>query len=344
MDPITTSFPYPTLTSISEKPTPSTLQIIERELTANAMEVPSTRGGGDHGHAALVTSPEDYLNMTGVAFVPPQHPGQAPVHAPNATNAQIHAADTTYNRDLQEYLVYRDTATKLKNQLIKAVPAEYIHILKDPKFAFANVTVMQLLTHLKTEYGKLTPAYLEKQREKLKAPWNPDDGIEKLFNKAQDVQALAATSTSPISNDAIMVLLLLSLQDSGVMTTYISEWNRKPEADKTWTNFREHFKQANKQRCSELTIAQAGFRASQMANVTETPAPAPAPTVPPAPTAQLNVIESVNWYYCWTHGLCRNPNHTSATCTRPAPGHKLEATFLKNLGGSDKIHRTRPSR
>ena len=36
-------------------------------------------------------------------------------------------------------------------------------------------------------------------------------------------------------------------------------------------------------------------------------------------------------HYCWTHGMC---NHQSNTCTRPAPGHKWDATKDNKQGGS----------
>ena len=42
-------------------------------------------------------------------------------------------------------------------------------------------------------------------------------------------------------------------------------------------------------------------------------------------------------YYCWTHGLGKNRNHTSATCNNKAEGHKDEATADNMLGGNNKI-------
>jgi hypothetical protein len=40
--------------------------------------------------------------------------------------------------------------------------------------------------------------------------------------------------------------------------------------------------------------------------------------------------------YCWTHGhrICKE--HTSATCTHQAIGHRADATALNTLGGSKK--------
>jgi hypothetical protein len=40
--------------------------------------------------------------------------------------------------------------------------------------------------------------------------------------------------------------------------------------------------------------------------------------------------------YCWTHGHCICKEHTSATCTHQAIGHRADATASNTLGGSEK--------
>jgi hypothetical protein len=38
--------------------------------------------------------------------------------------------------------------------------------------------------------------------------------------------------------------------------------------------------------------------------------------------------------YCWTHGYKVGKTHTSLTCNTPKPGHKAEASWAENMGGS----------
>ncbi len=45
--------------------------------------------------------------------------------------------------------------------------------------------------------------------------------------------------------------------------------------------------------------------------------------------------------YCWTHGFCHNDNHTSATCSRPTEGHRMEATGTNRMGGSNEMFQPR---
>jgi hypothetical protein len=83
-------------------------------------------------------------------------------------------------------------------------------------------------------------------------------------------------------------------------------------------------------RILEAQVAQ--LNAFPRAPPTLSPQPAPyhpLPTAAPAVPAQPRPKS-----YCWTHGYAVAKTHTSATCERPADGHKRNATPANNLGGS----------
>jgi len=176
------NFPHQSLTAISGKPTAHALMRMKRKLTANAMSVPSNRGGGTRGHLILLMIEPDYLLVSGGnVFDEPTHPGNAPTHANNASTAAIHAADTAYNRELAEYKIFIATRNALKQQILSTIEEPYYDVLMDPTFGYANVTPLQLLTHLESTYGTKTPKDLERNRDNLRSPWNPDDDIATLW-------------------------------------------------------------------------------------------------------------------------------------------------------------------
>ena len=74
------TFPHETLTHIDGKPMNTTLQLLQRQLFTNAPRyVPSTHGGGLHGHLAILLSPDDYLLRVGAPFIVLVHPGDPPL-------------------------------------------------------------------------------------------------------------------------------------------------------------------------------------------------------------------------------------------------------------------------
>ena len=175
------TFPHETLTPILGKPTNTTLQLLQRQLFTNARSVPSARGGGLHGHLAMLLSDADYIARTGVAFVVPVHPGPPP--PPIGTAAGIAVAIRQYTDALADVTLYNNLSAALTAQILTAVNASFLSALEDPDFGFSDVTPHAMLTHLRAEYGTLTPEELEKNRSALSDPWNFDDPIEDIWAK-----------------------------------------------------------------------------------------------------------------------------------------------------------------
>jgi hypothetical protein len=335
----TMDFPHPTLTRIHGKPTPQALIQLEEELFTNAISIPSTRGGGQHGHLALVMAADEYTTIAAAPFAAPVHPGQPPVHAANSSNAQIHAADTAYERELAEFATYHTTKNALLALILAAVEPNYYNILKVPRLGYATVTPLAVLQHLKTTYGTITAQDLRDNRTLLSAPWDPADDITALWTRAAKCQGFARDTNEPLHDDTLMVLLLDALQASGVMTQYINEWNRRDTAEQTFANFKTHFNRANKVRLMETTVQQAGYHHANTATVPNHPESILPPPLTVAATTTTTTMptvsaEKITLHYCWTHGLGRNANHTSQTCKNPAPGHQPDATFLNTKGGA----------
>ncbi|MBV5280409.1 MAG: hypothetical protein J0651_03965, partial [Actinobacteria bacterium] len=189
-------FPHPTLTPIVGKPTPATLTLLKSELYANAMVTESALGGGVHGYLALVMSPAEYaLQPSAIPFIEPINPGAQPPHATAATAPQMTEANRRHDYDVARYAEYKAIKNQLKLQLIGAVHATYIAILRDPIFGLANVTAREIVVHLMTEYGTCTTEDLEANRNLIMADWNPDTDIEHLWTRATACKIFAEGTT-----------------------------------------------------------------------------------------------------------------------------------------------------
>ena len=107
------NFPYATLTPIEGKPTNTTSHILQRQLYTNARAIDSPRGGGTHGHMAMLLSDAEYLARAGVPFIVPCHPGAAPDAAAGATAAQIAESIRLYNQTLADVTLYNRLSAAL---------------------------------------------------------------------------------------------------------------------------------------------------------------------------------------------------------------------------------------
>ena len=141
------NFPCETLTPIPGKPTNTTLQLLQRrQLYTNARSVPSARGGGLHGHLALLLSEADYIACVGVAFAIPVHPGPPP--AAVGTAAVVAVAIRIHTEQLADVTLYNNLRAALTAQILTVVNASFLSALEDPDFGFGDVTPFAMLEHL----------------------------------------------------------------------------------------------------------------------------------------------------------------------------------------------------
>jgi hypothetical protein len=157
-------FPHAELTPIQQgKPTAITVKQLQKEVFANTRAVHSARNGGVNGYLGIAMEPATYLARAGVPFVAPNHPEDQPVHAPNATVAQIMATNRTYDAALAEFRRYEEIREAIRQQILQAVEATTYHdVLANEDFGYTNVAIPQILTHLvRTTYATLTDDDLE---------------------------------------------------------------------------------------------------------------------------------------------------------------------------------------
>ena len=338
-------FPHLHLTCIDGKPTATTVRQLRKEVYANARAIHSDRGSGNNGFLGIVMEAPSYLQRAGTAFLLPIHPGPQLDHAVNATAAQITAANCAYDSELDVFRRYVQVNEAIRQQILIAVDSTYYDVLEDNTFGYADVTIIALLAHLQGNYATLSPDDLELNRMRLSETWNPEEPLENLWIKVKHLRAVALAGGKPFLDSTVVRLLLSALEKTGVYTHSIRTWRDKPEGERNWCAFQTHFIHGEKERLRLLTAGTTGYHSAHaaLANVLPSFAAAasvittPAPVTPAPSIANQFRSNNINLFYCWSHGLNRNPAHTSATCTHPADGHQVTATLDKRMGGSGRI-------
>jgi hypothetical protein len=341
------TFARPDLTPITGEPTNSSLKLLQAELNANAISIPSNRGGGAHGHLSLIQSPANYLFLTGTDFEPPVNPGLTPTLPANATGNQITEANRQYRVDQSEYSLYLAVERNLKTQLTSAIDSLFIDELRDDTMGFANASTFLLLSHLHTTYGAVRSDQLEANAMRLDRQWDPSDPIETVWQNAQECRRFASSGLDPISESTAVRKTLSMFEKSGVFADAIRDWRKRPDPEWTWSNLKTDFARANRERVRLLTSDSAGYHgansAAQTATAAATAAAAKANSAA-ATAPSTSTAAPTGFHYCWSHGLGKNPDHTSATCEKPAAGHCLDATLSNMKGGNNNISRGRNER
>ena len=331
------TLPHVTLIKVGYDAEPSafTVRALRQQVNANASAVPTSLGGGNHGHLGAVMTAAQYTAATGgaaaavAAYNAPNRPANPQFHG---TAAVVAGQQATYTREKETYLTHTALTRQIKSQLITAINPVYIAALAHEQTGYANVMIPQILDHLETNYGTINQDDLTQNALELEAEWDPETPIETVFTKVLQCQRFATAGGDPISDLTVLRNTLDVFERSGALEDAITDWRKKAVADRTWTNFQTHFKQANRECKRKATSKEAGYAAANAASATTNTAPVQAAAAP---------TNDSKMHYCWTHGYGFNASHTSASCTNKAAGHIDTATVDNMQGGNNKIRRRR---
>jgi hypothetical protein len=319
-------FPHHELTLIDGHPSPQSLKKLFSEVYDNAFAVKSQAGGGQFGHLGAVMPATQYIALDGtIAYATPPDPGiQAPAPAA-ATAMQITQANCLYDSNVTRFEMHNNVCPELKCMILAAIGDKYVSTLQHPLLRYAQVTVEALLQHLTDTYSEITQEVLENNRSKMSAEWNPDDGIETIFTRITDAQQFAAAAGDDhiILASTAMYLALTAIDNTGVFLEPCADWRKHHLAEQMLANFTADFTHAWKERNRRISAKAAGYQAQNIS-----------PAVSSKPDVNVN---GINMYYCWSHGLGFNSNHTSCTCKTKKDGHRDDATIRSRKGGSNMI-------
>jgi hypothetical protein len=349
---ITASFPNPILSpiaTVTSPPTYATIRLAQTQLNANATTVPSYAGDGIHGHLALTLLPAAYLLLSGdIPFIAPVNGPINPLHPPNATAPQISEINRIFYENQLTFRTYQETDKALRNQILLAIPADYLRELADPELGLGSVSCLQILTHLWTTWGTITQTELDANALRMAAPWHPPTPIDKLFTQLDDGVRFATAGNDTPSAPSVVRLGYNLVHATGLFEVPCRDWRARAEATKTLTNFITHFRAADQDRRLTTTSSSAGYHGANAATTAKPPsAPrtvTPPPNATPASAAPPRGPDlRPHTSYCWTHGHLKNPKHNSLTCNWKAANHRDEATATNTLGGSTALFEPRAS-
>ena len=271
-----------TATKIHGQPTDHDVTLLEKELIAIAATIPSTLGGGNHGHAGLIVEPAKYLTMTGgTAFIQPGNPGIYPAGlAPNAAAGTRAREEAEHKELIAQYEIHKGVEQALKDIIIQAVDEDYLLEIEDETLGFLNETPRNMIIHLRNRGGALDFADTKTLLTERDQEWDASEIPTIYFNRVEKAmqQLTRAGITSDLKERTDMALYYL--KSTGEYDAAVREWEAKPVAIRTWANIKlfmsaeyakenKQNKQTAKQMKANAIKEQAEATEELIANLTE---------------------------------------------------------------------------
>jgi hypothetical protein len=118
-------------------------------------------------------------------------PPSFPTYLTTTSDAQIAETNRQHKIKKEEFILFHNADTALRNLLIAEVPPFFLADQRDPMTGFGNKTVLKLLTYLHTTFGSISEKDLEQNTAHMQLQWNSPTAIESLFLQFENGVSLA---------------------------------------------------------------------------------------------------------------------------------------------------------
>jgi hypothetical protein len=316
-------FPHPVLTKIGDnntEPTFASILVAHVELNANAASIYSACGDGLQGHPSLTIDANDYIehSIGNKPFDPPTAPPAAPVHLTTASDALIVETNRQHKLQKEEFILFLNADTALRNLLIAAVPPIFLADQRDPMTGFDNKTLLQLLTYLHTTFGNISEKELEQNTARMQLQWNPPTAIEALFLQLENGVAFTTSGQDTPTKRTTLYWAYIIIEKTGRFDIACREWRHMDPNTKDWPLFKRHFKAAYKDLRRLDTAGTAGY-SSRPCRQQNGPSKSPHPSVP---VVRIHRRVSCQHLHHQAHDVCRTPPRLLLD---PRPHHKQQS-------------------
>ena len=319
-NPYATANSGPQLTPISadEELTNHKVTTLIQEVMAFLTGIGTTRGGGNHGHTGLITNDialYNELTNNATPFEKPDNPG--PPDPPEGSTAfQLQQYNHSHALSLTEWHTCKRAELQAKLAILKCVADTHYSGLKHRKTGHANTTTANLIDHLRNQCPQPKRKELQAIRAEYDKSHDMSLSVKSTLDRMKTCQDQLQETRFAVSDNNLLMDALTCFErtDNEHFIKQVQIFEARPTNEQTWTNLLKDMKQAEfLQKTFPKTSSTAGF-----AGATE---------------QKMSPVYS----YCFTHGLTRNPNHTSKTCKNPCDAHRTDATLESMMGGATHI-------
>ena len=262
-------------TKISKQPDFESLTTLYDQIKRCAQNVPSNNGGGNYGHLGLVVTATDYQLVSIVPFNRPANPGEftIPAHPQggNYTADEIKVMKNIHDDEVREYEKVNQVEAALKQFIVEAIEEDYLLDLRNTLTGKLEGSIVYIMTQLFATYAKITAqSVLEKHLALVNTTYDPASPISKIFAKAQDYQKYASAFGDTVTANHLITICYNIFRKTGKFNSALQKWNEKNTADKTWDNFKQHFREASivLKEFDGTTTGEAGYANKIAADVT----------------------------------------------------------------------------
>jgi hypothetical protein len=124
-----------------------------------------------------------------------------------------------------------------------------------------SMLLNDIFNQMMKTYGRPTPNTMRQNMMTFLPPYNPQDPPEILIKCCADCQEVAIVANIKYSNEQLLMNVIDLLTRCGLYQRHLEDWDRKPNANKTWLNLRPFIQEAYQRHLAlgTMTAGQGGY-------------------------------------------------------------------------------------
>ena len=167
IDDIVAKFPTKILPPIPGEPDYDCISQLNQLMYGNTATLPTTLGGGAHGHVGLTMKANLYVKLAATVYVTPNEPPLTPDVLSTATSASRQQLRDQHAEEHRIFTNHVNMDDALKTQLLDAVEEPYVSELRNHYTGYMGVTTRDLIDHLMDRYSNITAANLKANEARI---------------------------------------------------------------------------------------------------------------------------------------------------------------------------------
>ena len=260
-----TLFEYPDLTKIHGESTYESLRLIQNQLKADARSVHSSLGGGQLGHLGLVLTPAQYALLSPHPYIRPPRPPPLVLPAYQLPHV-VQTAQNRHNDQIKLLNECNNVEQALHQQIIKAVENAFLTALRNRLTNTIDVAIPVIFDYLFTNHGCVSPAMLQTEEAVKEMYYDITHPIDVIFNKIEDLNDLSIAARADYTEQQLINIAYVIINNTAKYQHYIHDWTRLPLVQKTWRNFKTHFRRAHQElkETGDLQVRETTFNSANL--------------------------------------------------------------------------------
>lgn len=230
------------LTPIEDVMTTEDFNKLMREGCAAVARVNTTLGDGKLGLVGLLMSEEAYTERSegGVAFVRPENPGAFPEDASNSVRTREQQV-AEHKARIVEFEKVIGAENALRDMIVEAVPEQYLAELQDPYLGLSHKSLLEIMEHLEKATGSYEDWDVMELDDLLKIAWTVDISPALYFAEQDKIKRQLKKAGISVDENLLLRRMKANVEACNEFEVALAEWEKKPEADQTYANFRKFF-------------------------------------------------------------------------------------------------------